>query len=374
MSADLTTATATVVDTGRRHGTFHLLRVAAVEPLTDDAVAITFAVPDELREMYAFDAGQHLTLRTAVSGEEVRRNYSICAPATDGRLRIGVKRLAGGAFSTHATSTLQVGDEVEVMTPTGRFSPRLDPAQSRHYAAIAAGSGITPVISIVATALKVEPRSTVTLVYGNRTAGSVMFLEELADLKDRYPDRFRLLHVLSREPQEAELLSGRLDPPRLRRLLESLVPPETVDEWFLCGPFAMVEGAREVLAEAGVGTEHVHTELFHVEGEAPRESASPEEVRAAGSSSVRVTLDGRASTVQVPRTGVRILDAVLAVRSDAPYACKGGVCGTCRARLVSGEVSMARNYALDPEEVGAGFVLACQSVPVSEDVELDFDA
>jgi ring-1,2-phenylacetyl-CoA epoxidase subunit PaaE len=374
MSADLTTATATVVDTGRRHGTFHLLRVAAVEPLTDDAVAITFAVPDELREMYAFDAGQHLTLRTAVSGEEVRRNYSICAPATDGRLRIGVKRLAGGAFSTHATSTLQVGDEVEVMTPTGRFSPRLDPAQSRHYAAIAAGSGITPVISIVATALKVEPRSTVTLVYGNRTAGSVMFLEELADLKDRYPDRFRLLHVLSREPPEAELLSGRLDPPRLRRLLESLVPPETVDEWFLCGPFAMVEGAREVLAEAGVGTEHVHTELFHVEGEAPRESASPEEVRAAGSSSVRVTLDGRASTVQVPRTGVRILDAVLAVRSDAPYACKGGVCGTCRARLVSGEVSMARNYALDPEEVGAGFVLACQSVPVSEDVELDFDA
>jgi ring-1,2-phenylacetyl-CoA epoxidase subunit PaaE len=374
MSADLTTATATVVDTGRRHGTFHLLRVAAVERLTDDAVAITFAVPDELREMYAFDAGQHLTLRTAVSGEEVRRNYSICAPATDGRLRIGVKRLAGGAFSTHATSTLQVGDEVEVMTPTGRFSPRLDPAQSRHYAAIAAGSGITPVISIVATALKVEPRSTVTLVYGNRTAGSVMFLEELADLKDRYPDRFRLLHVLSREPQEAELLSGRLDPPRLRRLLESLVPPETVDEWFLCGPFAMVEGAREVLAEAGVGTEHVHTELFHVEGEAPRESASPEEVRAAGSSSVRVTLDGRASTVQVPRTGVRILDAVLAVRSDAPYACKGGVCGTCRARLVSGEVSMARNYALDPEEVGAGFVLACQSVPVSEDVELDFDA
>ena len=374
MTADLTTATATVVDTGRRHGTFHPLRVAAVEPLTDDAVAITFAVPADLRAAYSFDAGQHLTLRTDVGGEEVRRNYSICAPATEGRLRIGVKRLDGGAFSTHATSTLQVGDEVEVMTPTGRFSPRLDPAQSRHYAAIVAGSGITPVLSIVATALEVEPTSTVTLVYGNRTAGSVMFLEELADLKDRYPDRFQLVHVLSRETQEAELLSGRLDPPRLRRLLAALLPPETVDEWFLCGPFAMVEGAREVLAEAGVGADHVHTELFHVEGEAPRESASPEEVRAAGSSSVRVTLDGRASTVQVPRTGVRILDAVLAVRADAPYACKGGVCGTCRARLVTGEVSMARNYALDPEETAAGFVLACQSVPVSEDVELDFDA
>jgi ring-1,2-phenylacetyl-CoA epoxidase subunit PaaE len=180
--------------------------------------------------------------------------------------------------------------------------------------------------------------------------------------------------VLSREQQEAQLLSGRLDPPRLRRLLAALLPPETVDEWFLCGPFAMVEGAREVLAEAGVGAEHVHTELFHVEGEAPRESATPEEVRAAGSSSVRVTLDGRASTLQVPRTGVRILDAVLAVRADAPYACKGGVCGTCRAKVVTGEVTMVRNYALDPEETAAGFVLACQSLPVSEDVELDFDA
>jgi ring-1,2-phenylacetyl-CoA epoxidase subunit PaaE len=368
------TATATVVDGGRRHGTFHPLRVSAVEPLTDDAVAITFAVPTELRDDYAFDAGQHLTLRTEVAGTEVRRNYSICAPAPSRRLRIGVKRLDGGAFSGHATSTLRVGDVVEVMTPTGRFSPRLDPAQARHYCAVAAGSGITPVLSIVASVLEVEPASTVTLVYGNRTAASVMFLDELADLKDRYPQRFRLIHVLSREPQEAELLSGRLDPPRLRRLLESLVPVDTVDEWYLCGPFAMVEGAREVLAEAGVGAQHVHTELFHVEGEAPRESVSPEEVRAAGSSTVVVTLDGRATTVQVPRTGVRVLDAVLAVRADAPYACKGGVCGTCRARIVSGEVSMARNFALDPEEVEAGFVLACQSVPVSDDVALDFDA
>jgi ring-1,2-phenylacetyl-CoA epoxidase subunit PaaE len=214
----------------------------------------------------------------------------------------------------------------------------------------------------------------VTLVYGNRTVASVMFLEELADLKDRYPGRFRLLHVLSRERQEAELLSGRLDPPRLRRLLEVLLPADTVDEWFLCGPFEMVEGAREVLLEAGVGANHVHAELFHVEGEAPRASVTPEEVRAAGTSTVVATLDGRATTVQVPRTGERVLDAMLAVRSDAPYACKGGVCGTCRAKVVSGEVSMARNYALDAEEMAAGFVLACQSVPVSDEVELDFDA
>jgi ring-1,2-phenylacetyl-CoA epoxidase subunit PaaE len=373
MTADLT-ATTTVVDTGRRHGTFHPLRVAAIEPLTDDAVAITFAVPAELRDDYTFDAGQHLTLRTEVDGAEVRRNYSICAPAPGRTLRIGVKRLDGGVFSGHATSTLKVGDTVDVMTPTGRFTPHVEPTQARHYGAIAAGSGITPVLSIVATVLEVEPASTVTLVYGNRTATSVMFLDELADLKDRYPSRFRLLHVLSREQQESELLSGRLDPPRLRRLLAALLPPDTVDEWFLCGPFAMVEGAREVLLEAGVGASHVHAELFHVEGEAPRESVSLEQVRAAGTSTVVVTLDGRATTVHVPRTGQRVLDAVLEVRADAPYACKGGVCGTCRARLVSGEVSMARNYALDPDEVEAGFVLACQSVPVSDDLELDFDA
>ena len=368
------TATTTVIDTGRRHGTFHPLRVSAVEALTDDAVAITFEVPPELRDDYVFDPGQHLTLRTEVGGEEIRRNYSICAPAPGRRLRIGVKRLAGGVFSGHATSTLKVGDVVEVMTPTGRFTPRLEPAQSRHYCAIAAGSGITPVLSIVASVLEVEPDSTVTLVYGNRTSASVMFLDELADLKDRYPERLRLLHVLSREPQEAELLSGRLDAPRLRRLLATLVHPQTVDQWYLCGPFEMVEGAHEVLLESGVDESHVHTELFHVEGEAPRVPVTEEQARAAGTSTVVATLDGRATTVQVPRTGQRVLDAVLAVRADAPYACKGGVCGTCRARVVSGEVSMERNYALDPEEVGAGFVLACQSLPVSDEVELDFDA
>jgi ring-1,2-phenylacetyl-CoA epoxidase subunit PaaE len=201
-----------------------------------------------------------------------------------------------------------------------------------------------------------------------------MFLEELADLKDRYPTRFRLVNVLSREQQEVELFSGRIDAAKLRRLMDTVVPPQTVDEWFLCGPFAMVEQAREVLSESGVEPRHVHTELFHVEGEAPRESAVVADERAEGSSTVTVTLDGRASTLQVPRSGVRILDAVLAVRADAPYACKGGVCGTCRAKLVTGEVAMERNYALEPDEVEGGFVLACQSRPVSDEVELDFDA
>ena len=264
------------------------------------------------------------------------------------------------------------------MTPTGRFSPRARPgAGPALLRAIAAGSGITPVLSIVATVLEVEPESTVTLVYGNRTAGSVMFLEELADLKDRYPDRFRLVHVLSREQQEVELFSGRLDPPRLRRLLEALLPPETVDEWFLCGPFAMVEGAREVLAEAGVGAAHVHAELFHVEGEAPRESASPR-ARSGRPGRARVTVDPRRARhrrVQVPRTGVadprRRRSRSAPTRRTPARAASAAPAGRS---LVSGEVAMARNYALEPDEVEAGFVLACQSVPVSEEVVLDFDA
>jgi ring-1,2-phenylacetyl-CoA epoxidase subunit PaaE len=354
---------------------FHPLKVAAVEELTDDAVAVTFEVPDDLAGEFEFVPGQSLTLRRMVDApdgpSEQRRQYSICAPAGS-RPRVGVREIPDGLFSRWLVHDVRAGDEIEVQTPSGRFCP--DPAllEGGRHLCIAAGSGITPMLSVASSVLAND--GDVTLLYGNRTTGSVMFLDELADLKDRYPERFRLVHVLSREPQEAELLSGRLDPARLRRLLAALLPPESVDEWFLCGPFAMVEGAREVLAEAGVDAGHVHTELFHVEGEAPRESVTAEAVRAAGTSSVRVTLDGRGSTVQVPRTGVRILDAVLAVRADAPYACKGGVCGTCRAKLLTGEVTMARNYALDPEETAAGFVLACQSVPVSEDVELDFDA
>jgi ring-1,2-phenylacetyl-CoA epoxidase subunit PaaE len=367
------TDTETTLAPARRHGTFHPLQVAAVDRLTEDAVAITFAVPEELREHYAYEPGQHLTVRMDVDGEEVRRNYSICAPATSGRLRIGVKRLPGGAFSGHATSALKPGDVVDVMTPTGRFVARLDPTRSRHYCAIAAGSGITPVFSIVSSVLEVEPESSVTLLYGNRTTASVMFLEELADLKDRFPTRLRVVHVLSREPQEVGLFSGRLDAAKLEHLLDTVVPPATVDDWFLCGPFAMVEAARSVLVARGVDSRHVHTELFHVEGETPRESVPIEEQLAEGASTVTVTLDGRSSTLLVPKAGTRILDAMLMVRADAPYACKGGVCGTCRCKLVSGEVAMDRNFALEPDEIENGFVLACQSHPVTDEVVLDFD-
>lgn len=355
----------------RRKPVFHDLAVSAVDRLTDDAVAVTFAVPEELREAYRFEAGQHLNIRTALAGDDVRRSYSICSPE-GGPLRVGVKLLPGGAFSSYVHGSLAVGDVLEVMTPMGHFSTPLDPANAKRYAFLAAGSGITPVLSVMATILEREPASDVVLVFGNRTTASVMFLEELEELKDRYLGRVQLVHVLSREEQDAPLLHGRIDAEKLSALLGSLIGVDTVDEWFLCGPFAMVETARKTLVEAGVDERHVHLELFHAEPLAP---STAEVVETPGEGAeVTVVLDGRRTTLTLPAAGRSVLDALLAVRSDAPYACKGGVCGTCRARVVEGEVRMDTNYALEADEVERGFVLTCQSHPVSERVTLDYDA
>ena len=254
------------------HAVFHTLTVASIEPLTDDSVAITFDVPDDLRDDYAFSHGQHLTVRTELAGDDVRRNYSICSPASSGVLRVAVKRLPGGAFSEHALDVLRPGDVLDVMTPTGRFFTELDPSHRKHYVCVAAGSGITPILSIVASTLEAEPLSSVTLVYANRTHKSVMFLEEVEDLKDTYAERFQLLHVLSREPQEVELFSGRLDAARMSRILDGLLPPDTVDEWFLCGPFDMVSDLRKLLVSEGVAKKSIHAEVFHVESGSPRPS------------------------------------------------------------------------------------------------------
>ncbi|ROT33918.1 1,2-phenylacetyl-CoA epoxidase subunit PaaE [Micromonospora sp. HM5-17] len=359
----------------RRRPVFHPLPVRAVDRLTEDAVAVTFAVPPELRDTFAFRAGQHLTVRrVGEDGAEVRRSYSICSTpaelAAAGRLRIGVREVPGGAFSRFAVTSLRAGDTVEVLPPLGHFTTDFAPDRVRRYAAIAAGSGITPVLSLVATALAVEPASSVTLLYGNRYARTVMFAEELADLKDRYPERLQLLHVLSREPGEAPLLSGRIDADRLGRILDTIVPVDRVDEWFLCGPYGMVVDARAVLADRGVPADAVHAELFHVDAP-PAPPARP--TGAAGGSEVTVRLDGRTSRFRMGRDE-RVLDAALRVRGELPYACKGGVCSTCRAKLVAGEVTMARNYALEPDEVAAGYVLTCQASPVSETLELDYDA
>ncbi|MFC8074814.1 1,2-phenylacetyl-CoA epoxidase subunit PaaE [Streptomyces sp. NPDC057307] len=349
---------------------FHPLRVSEVERLTDDSVTVTFAVPPELDETFRHTPGQHIALRRVVDGEEIRRTYSICAPAGERpELRVGIRLVEGGEFSTYALKELTVGDTVEVMEPTGRFvlAPR-----AGHFAAIVGGSGITPVLSIASTLLAREPDARFCLIRSDRTVASTMFLEEVADLKDRYPDRFQLVTVVSREEQQAGLPSGRLDEERLAELLPALVPVDSVDGWFLCGPLGLVKGAERALRDLGVRRTVIHQEIFHVDdgalGTATPAAAS---VTPAGST-LTATLDGRSGSWPV-HDGDSLLETVLRSRADAPYACKGGVCGTCRAFLVSGEVRMDRNFALEPEETEAGYVLACQSHPATAEVELDFD-
>jgi ring-1,2-phenylacetyl-CoA epoxidase subunit PaaE len=350
---------------------FHRLTVSAVDRLTDDSVALTFAVPPELRAEYRHAPGQHLALRRVADGVETRRTYSICSPApapgSDGptHLQVGVRLVEGGAFSPYALKEIAVGDELEVMTPAGRFV--LEPAPGQ-YAAIVGGSGITPVLSIVSTLLAREPAARFCLIRSDRTTTSTMFLEEVADLKDRYPERLQLVTVLSREEQQAGLPTGRLDQERLTGLLPTLLPVQEVAGWYLCGPYGLVQGAERALRGLGVPRARIHQEIFHVDaGTRPAPAAT-----APAHSTVAVRLDGRSGSWPV-RDGETLLETVLRNRPDAPYACKGGVCGTCRAFLVSGEVRMDRNFALEPEETEAGYVLACQSHPVTERVELDFD-
>lgn len=352
----------------RRAPTVHPLRVAEVQPLTDDAVAITFAVPDELREHYRFRSGQHLVLVRRDGEQQVRRSYSICAPV-GGPLRVAVKRQPGGLFSTWATSRLRAGDVLGVMTPTGRFCLDLLPNHAKHYVAIAAGSGITPILSHVATVLEVERRSRVTLLYANRQQRSTMFRDELCALRECHPDRFAVHHVLSREPVPGDHLRGRLTADRLRELFGDVVPAEEVDEWLMCGPSSLVEGVTSVLAELAVPPHAVHRELFTA-GEA--ETAEPAD-GVVVDSNVTVVLGGEFTTVRVPASDGPILDALLAVRPEIPYSCREGVCATCRARTVEGAVTMRRSSGLGAGELKAGYVLACQARPVTEHVLLDFD-
>ncbi|MBE3000489.1 phenylacetate-CoA oxygenase/reductase subunit PaaK [Nocardiopsis sp. HNM0947] len=354
----------------RNRAAFHRLRVADVERLCDDAVAVTFDVPDHLADFYAFAPGQSLTLRREVEGVEERRSYSICAPVGEAP-RVGVRLVSGGLFSSWLVKEVQAGDEIEVGAPTGRFSPDLGHA-GRHVL-VAAGSGITPMLSM-ASSLLARTDSTVTLLYGNRRSASVMFADELADLKDRYGARLELVHVLSREPRESELFTGRLDADKLDQLLSTVVAPDAVDHWWLCGPYGMVTDAQQVLADHAVEGERIHQELFFVEGAEPPPQARHEEPEVEGpSSEVTVVLDGRSSTMTLPQ-GVPVLDSAQRYRPDLPFACKGGVCGTCRVRVCDGEVQMRRNYALTPAEVDAGYALACQSLPTTDELTVDFDS
>ncbi|HSK57548.1 MAG TPA: 1,2-phenylacetyl-CoA epoxidase subunit PaaE [Actinomycetospora sp.] len=361
------TAAATVRGAG-----FHTLRVGHVERLTDDAVAVTFDVPDDLAEVYRFRAGQYLTLRLHTAAGEERRSYSICAPE-GAAPRIGVRRVDTGLFSEWLVDRLAVGDELEVGPPEGRFTPSTAAgSRGEHHALIAAGSGITPVLSIAATVLGAHPDNHVTLLYGNRRTDTVMFTEEIADLKNAHGPRLHLLHVLSREPTEVEIFSGRLDADRLRTLLTALVDVDDVDAWWLCGPLGMTDDAAAVLGDLGVPRKRIHRELFYVD-EPPPELHRADEAPVGEGSEVTVVLDGRTTRLTLPRD-VPVLDSAQKVRGDLPFACKGGVCGTCRAKVTAGDVVMRRNFALEDDEVEAGFVLTCQTLPVSDTVTVDFDA
>jgi ring-1,2-phenylacetyl-CoA epoxidase subunit PaaE len=354
----------------RSRPAFHTLRVAGVDRLTDDAVAITFDVPEHLAQEFAFRPGQSLTLRRQVDGADERRTYSISSPAGTAP-RIGVREVPGGLFSTWLVREVEVDDEIDVLAPQGSFTP--DPSVPAHHLLIAAGSGITPMLSIAASVLA-NPDSRVTMLYGNRRTDTVMFAEELADLKDADPARFSLAHVLSREPRDAEVFSGRLDAERVRTILTTIVPVADVDHVWLCGPFGMVTGAQDVLADLDVPSERVHTELFYVEDEPPPPvTHDRDDVVAGPSSEVTVILDGKTTTLSVPRDAV-VLDAAQKVRPDLPFACKGGVCGTCRAKVTEGGVTMRRNFALEDFEVEAGFVLTCQSTCDTDAVTVDFDS
>ncbi len=363
--------------TTRKRARFHSLEVADVRPLTADSVEVTFAVPEELHGEYDYLAGQYVALRARIDGQELRRSYSICRPPHPGSISVAIKRDLGGRFSTWATAELHPGDRIDVMSPQGTFTSRLDDLDDKHVVGIAAGSGITPLMSLAQTVLARSETSRFTLVYTNRSTMDVMFLEDLAELKDRYPARLALHHVLSREQRTAPLLSGRIDEDKLRRMLDALIPPAHVDEWFLCGPFELVQLCRDTLQSVGVDPTHVHFELFTT-GEPDQASgnAGRPVVVQRGEETFRIEfiLDGHSATVESPvSANESILNAALRVRPDVPFACAGGVCGTCRARLIEGSVQMTENYALEPDELERGYVLTCQSHPKTPAVVVDYD-
>jgi len=349
---------------------FHALRVADVRRETEDTVSVAFTVPDELAAAYEFAPGQHIAIRMpGPAGEEVRRSYSICSGLDDGELRVAVKNIAGGVVGVHANERLKPGDVLDVMTPAGRFTTALDPLRQRSYLGIAAGSGITPVISLIRSALVREPRSTFTLVYGNRGPTTVIFRESLEDLKDRYLDRLQIIHVFSREQQHAPLLNGRIDAAKLTALAENLIDVPSYDEAFICGPEPMTLAARDALVELGMEPTHVHLELFGSHAPAPR----PPRAETADRRQVTVILNGIKTEVSAHPDDT-VLEAGQAAGLDLPFSCRGGVCATCRAKVIDGAVEMDVNYALEQWETDAGFVLTCQSHPTTDHLVVDYDA
>lgn len=357
---------------------FHRLTVNRVSPETEQAVCVSFAVPAELKDVFQFAQGQYLTLRREINGEDVRRSYSICSGTTDDELSIGVKRLEGGCFSNWLNDELQAGMEVEVAPPAGTFTSALDAQAERNYLCIAAGSGITPVLSIIKSVLASESKSTVTLLYGNQRVSSIMFRDELDRLKNKYMARFQLIHVLSQERRDTDILNGRIDNTKGAQLCQHLFDLNTVDHFFLCGPEAMVSEVSRGLRSFGIDESKIHYELFGASAEdaAAAIERHHERARRFGGQdfAVRVKADGRETELRLSPDGENILDAALDAGVDLPFACKGGACATCKAKLVQGEVEMDVCHALEADEIEAGYVLTCQAHPLSDDVVIDFDA
>ncbi|MCP3726621.1 phenylacetate-CoA oxygenase/reductase subunit PaaK [Paraburkholderia sp. CNPSo 3272] len=355
---------------------FHSLRIREVRPETADAVSVAFEVPPELREAFRFTQGQFVTLKTHIDGEETRRSYSICVGVTDydrdGELRIGIKRVRGGRFSNFAFDQLAPGHEIDVMTPDGRFFTHLNAEHGKHYVAFSGGSGITPVLAIIKTTLETEPRSAFTLVYGNRSVDSIMFAEELEDLKNRFMSRLRLYHVLSDDLQDVELFNGVLDQAKCAAFLETLLPADEIDEAFICGPGPMMDAAEAAFKDAGVPPQKVHVERFG--SPLPQAGVANVEITEnTPAADLEIVIDGKKRKMRLPYEGVSLLDVGLKAGLALPYACKGGVCCTCRAKVLEGEVKMDKNYTLEEQEVKDGFVLTCQCHPVSERVVVSFD-
>jgi ring-1,2-phenylacetyl-CoA epoxidase subunit PaaE len=352
---------------------FHSLCVASVARETRDAIAVSFVVPGDLQKIFEHAPGQHLTLRAELGGQDIRRSYSICSAPHEKQLRIAIKRVADGVFSSWANEHLQAGASLDVLAPIGHFHVPLDGMHARHYVAFAAGSGITPILSILKATLNEEPRSRFTLVYGNRASSSVLFKEELADLKDRYLERLNLIFVLSREQQDIDLFNGRIDRAKVDELLRVWIDCADIDTAFLCGPLEMMQAVRESLEAHGLGKTRIRTELFAASAAQAHPAARAHPAPGANECEVSVIQDGRTTFFRMQKNHDSVLDAALEQGLELPYSCKTGVCSTCRCKRVGGEVDMDANFALEDYEIARGFILPCQSYPVSDKLVLDYD-
>lgn len=354
---------------------FEQLSIKDIRKETSDCVSIAFEIPLHLKEQFQFTQGQYITLRTTIDGEEVRRSYSICSSPLDNELRVAVKKVPNGVFSTYANEHLQKGDFIDVMPPMGKFFVPLNPGNKKHYVGFAAGSGITPLLSIIKTTLLTEPGSQFTLIYGNQNRHSIIFRETLEALKNKYMDRFRLIHILSREQTDTDLNTGRIDAVKCNTLFEKIIDINNTDDFFLCGPEEMIFSVKKELENKQVDKQKIHFELFTSPGqELKNKTVQQNNTSDQPKSKITVKLDGISFDFDLEKNGPAILDAALRKGADLPYACKGGVCCTCRAKLIEGEVDMEVNYGLEPEEIEQGFILTCQSHPRSEKIVVDFDA